>query len=175
MPIETIEFKGDIYPKFQSEGNAAQFAIPFAKHFCKGVGYDIGYNKPEWKFPGSVGIDDGKIIDVSGVECSSVVWNATNLPHGDMDYIFSSHMLEHIPNWVDVLDYWATKLKSGGVLFLYLPHPEQKYWLPWSNRKHLNIFHPNDLKQYFLDNNFKNIFLSERDLNHSFMIVAEKI
>lgn len=178
MPIETIEFKGDVYPKFQSEGNAAQFAIPFAKHFCKGVGYDIGYNKPAWKFPGAVGIDNGKIMDpINGEEYINVDWNATNLPQGDMDYIISSHCLEHLPNWVDVLDYWATKLKSGGVLFLYLPDFSQKYWRPWSNRKHLHAFTPEIIKAYFKDNSdvWKRIAVSEIDLNNSFMIVAEKI
>ena len=43
--IETIEFQRKWYPKFQTEGNASQFAIPFAKHVCKGYGYDIGCMK----------------------------------------------------------------------------------------------------------------------------------
>jgi hypothetical protein len=45
MPIETIDFKGNTYPKFQAEGYAAQFIIPFALKICKGVGYDIGCMK----------------------------------------------------------------------------------------------------------------------------------
>jgi hypothetical protein len=31
--MEIISFKNNKYPKFQSEGNAAQFAIPYAGHF----------------------------------------------------------------------------------------------------------------------------------------------
>lgn len=180
MPIETIEFKGDIYPKFQSEGNAAQFAIPFAKHFCKGVGYDIGYNKPEWKFPGAMGVDDGRVhlpnMPVYVEQCDSE-WNATNFPDGpNVDYIFSSHCLEHLPNWVDILDYWATKLKSGGVLFLYLPDFSQKYWRGWHNRKHLHAFTPGIFKHYIKDNSdvWKHGFVSGVDLNNSFMVVVEK-
>ena len=42
--IETIEFKNKKYPYFQAQGNAAQFALPFAKWLCRGVGYDIGDN-----------------------------------------------------------------------------------------------------------------------------------
>jgi hypothetical protein len=41
--MNTITFNGQQYPEFQAKGNASQFAIPFAKHFCKGEGYDIGY------------------------------------------------------------------------------------------------------------------------------------
>ena len=55
--IETIEFNGAEYPKFQAEGNAAQFAIPFAKHFCTGEGVDIGCAKEEWMFPGAKPVD----------------------------------------------------------------------------------------------------------------------
>ena len=51
--IDYIEYKGDKYPSFQTIGNASQFAIPFAKHFCKGFGYDIGCMKKEWSYPGS--------------------------------------------------------------------------------------------------------------------------
>ena len=34
--IETVAYKKHFYPKFQTEGNASQFAIPFALHVCKG-------------------------------------------------------------------------------------------------------------------------------------------
>jgi len=161
--IKTINFKDKKYPHFQSTGNAAQFALPFAKHLCKGTGYDIGCNREEWKLPGSRGIDisynDG--------------YNATNLPDGEVDYIFSSHCLEHLDNWVQVLLYWKSKLKPGGVLFLYLPHYEQTYWRPWHNTKHKSIFLPVFINDFMVDNNFVNVFVSERDLNNSFIAVGE--
>ena len=49
---ETIMHDGNHYPLFQAQGNASQFAIPFAKHLCKGEGLDIGCMKKEWSFPG---------------------------------------------------------------------------------------------------------------------------
>lgn len=36
---------------------ASQFSIPYANHYCKGIGYDIGFCKEEWKLPNSIGID----------------------------------------------------------------------------------------------------------------------
>ena len=39
--MQVLDYKGDKYPHFQSIGNASQFAIPYAKHFCDGFGYDI--------------------------------------------------------------------------------------------------------------------------------------
>jgi predicted SAM-dependent methyltransferase len=165
--IETIKFKSKIYPKFQSEGNAAQFAIPYAKHVCKGKGVDVGCNRIEWSFPNSIPVDPA----------INPQYDALNFPPEayELDYIFSSHCLEHLYNWVSVLDYWTYKLKSEGVLFLYLPDYSQEYWKPWNNRKHLNIFTPEIISDYMKDNGYKNIFKSEVDLNNAFMIMGEKI
>ena len=159
-----IEYNGKKYPDFQAEGNASQFAIPFAKKFCKGVGYDIGCNRLEWSFPNSIPIDlnfnDG--------------YDAYKLYDGPVDYIYSSHCLEHLPDWITALDYWTSKIKVGGVLLLYLPHYNQEYWRPWNNRKHLHIFTSEIVKDYMINRGYINIFNSERDLNDSFMIVGEK-
>lgn len=163
--IDILTFKNKKYPLFQSQGYAAQFAIPFAKHICKGEGYDIGCNREEWKLPGARGID----------LCFNDGYHATNLPETKVDYIFSSHCLEHLDNWVQVLEYWKTKLKSGGVLFLYLPHYDQEYWRPWHNTKHKSIFLPAFIRDYMNDNGYTNVFVSERDLNSAFIAVGEKI
>lgn len=168
--IETIEFKGEVYPKFQASGFAARFIFPFAKEVCKGVGVDVGCNREEWCFPGAIPCDPNMNTSNDANRFPIGYRSATNC----LDYIFSSHCLEHINEWVDTLDYWYTKLKDGGVLFLYLPHPSQKYWLPWHNRKHVNILHPKDIKAYLKDKGYKNIFVSKRDLNHSYCVMAEK-
>lgn len=162
--IETILFKDKIYPKFQSLGFASQFAFPFAKHVCKGFGYDIGCKNKDWSFPGSIPID----LDFGDG------FHATNLPEKNVDYIFSSHCLEHIFDWVFVMDYWYDTLKSGGTLFLYLPSYEQEYWRPWNNRKHFNIFSPDIIKDYMLNKGYKNVFVSGIDLNSAFMCMGEK-
>ena len=161
--IKSIEYKEHRYPLFQSEGNAAQFAIPFAKHVCVGTGVDIGCNRLEWSFPGSLPVDP--VIND---------YDALNFPYENLDYIFSSHCLEHLYDWVSVLDYWTSKLKAGGVLFLYLPDYSQEYWKPWNNRKHLNIFSPTIIKDYLQDRKYTTIFTSQVDLNNAFMVMAEK-
>lgn len=162
--IDQIDFKGIKYPSFQAEGFAAQFIFPFATKVCTGTGYDIGCNREEWKLPGAIGIDPL----ISGN------LNAMNLPPGEVDYIFSSHCLEHLERWVDVLDYWHKHLKKGGVLFLYLPHPNQEYWMPWNNRKHVNVMSPDILTRYLAHMGYKKITCSGIDLNHSFSLMAEK-
>ena len=162
--IETIHFKGETFPMFQAQGNAAQFALPFAKKVCKGTGFDIGFCKLEWKFPGAVGID----------LCVDDEYNAFNLPDYTVDYIFSSHCLEHLNSWVSALEYWVSRLKPGGVLFLYLPHKTQKYWRPYYNRKHIHSLDPELIQEFLTDLNMKNIFISSYDLNNSFYVIAVK-
>lgn len=159
-----INFNHKQYPSFQALGNAAQFAIPFAKYYCIGTGFDIGCNRVEWSFPGSIPIDP--ILNE---------YSATKLPEIKVDYIFSSHCLEHLPHWVDALDYWIDHIKVGGSLFLYLPHYDQEYWRPWNNRKHVHCFTPNIIDDYLkARSDMKDIFVSQRDLNHAFMAVAQK-
>lgn len=165
--IETIQFKEHTYPAFQSHGFAAQFALPFALQVCKGVGYDIGCNREEWCFPGAIPVDPA----MGGVMGNC---DAYNLPSTLVSYIHSSHCLEHLPDWVAALDYWQTKLKTGGVLFLYLPHPSQQYWRPWNNRKHIHSLSPEIIKDYLTDRGWDKIFVSGCDLNNSFIAMAEK-
>ena len=162
--MNIIKYKGRDYPHFQAEGNASQFAIPFAKHFCKGHGIDIGCNRQEWAFPGAIGVDlnfnDGN--------------DAYNFEYEGLDYIYSSHCLEHLPNWIGALDYWTSKIKPGGILSLYLPHYNQEYWRTWNNLKHLHNLSVEMIKDYMEDRGYINIFHSDRDMNDSFMIVGER-
>jgi len=165
MSIETISHNNQLYPLLQSQGFAAQYAWPFAKKICTGQGLDIGCNRPEWAFPGA------QMIDLNFDDN----YDAYNLPDNRFDYIFSSHCLEHLPDWVKALDHWTTRLKSGGVMFLYLPHYDQTYWRPWDNRKHLSVLTAEYLQDYYQSRDYKKIFVTPgHDLNHSFYAIAEK-
>jgi trans-aconitate methyltransferase len=120
--------------------------------------------KQEWAFPGATPID----LDFDDP------WHADELPPTQVDYIFSSHCLEHVPDWAGTLLYWTERIKSGGTLFLYLPHYDQKYWRPWNNRKHIHAFVPEMLVDFLNENGYTNVFSSQRDLNHSFIVIGEK-
>ncbi len=168
--MNTVEFQGQVLPSWVAEGNHAKFILPFAKQVCKGVGLDIGGNNPEWSLPGA------KIIDPA----FDPKYDATNLPKNPFkdgfDYIFSSHCLEHVPNWQGVLAYWTLNLRTNGVLFLYLPHQDCLYWQPdlMPTKKHLHKFNPEMIVRELSYLGFKNIFASERDLAWSFAVVGEK-
>ena len=162
--MKTIRFNKKEYPVFQTNGNAARFIMPFAQEVCKGKGLDIGCGKEDWSLPGSIPID---------IEFTDK-WHATLLPNYKYDYVFSSHCLEHLMDWVKVLDYWATRIKKNGVLFLYLPDYSQEYWRPWNNTKHVNILKPEYIRDYLEHNKWKKIMVSGVDLYNSFAVCAQK-
>ena len=101
-------------------------------------------------------------------------FDANILPDEIVDFIYSSHCLEHVDNWSKTLEYWISKIKIGGILFLYLPDISQKYWRPWNNNKHIHCFTPEIIRIFLLDHDMKNIFISGIDLNNSFMVVCER-
>lgn len=164
---ETITFNGVHYPKLQSEGYAMQYALPFARKIIgEGkTGYDIGCKKKEWSYPNAILIDPE--LDPEH--------DAGNLPELKVDYILSSHMLEHyVGSWAQLLDHWYSRLHDGGVLFLYLPHPVQEYWLTHNNLKHVHVLFPDMIAKYLHDRKWKDIFVTGYDLNCSYYAIARK-
>lgn len=103
-------------------------------------------------------------------------WDATNFPIDcfNLDYIINSHILEHVQNVVETLEYWKGALKENGILFTYLPSYKSEYWKVQNNRKHLHEFRPKQFKKLLQDLGFKNVFVSGTDLNNSFLAICNK-
>ncbi len=159
---ETFDYNGKIYPDYIRQGDAVRHIIPFAQNFCKGQGLDIGGLR-EWSFPGA--------IVVNPAEPTSK-FDAFNLPDLEPDYIFSSHCLEHIRDYIKALILWSKTLRHGGQLFLYLPHLDMEYWRPENCKKHLHQFTAKQIVRDLVDLGFKDIFHSERDLYWSFAVTG---
>jgi SAM-dependent methyltransferase len=155
-----FDYRGDLYPDYLKNGNACAHIAPAAAHFCRGKGLDIGGGK--WPLPGAIVIDEANGGD------------AMQLPEKKFAYVFSSHCLEHLVNPIAALEHWKSRIEPGGVIFLYLPHPSQKYWRPQWNRKHLHSWRPEDMAQLLRDLGFINVIHSERDLFWSFAVVGFK-
>ena len=158
------EYKGQLYPEYLKTGNACQFITPVALRFCQGRGLDVGASI--WPLPGAkpVELKDGG--------------DAMNLPSnshsatGAWDYVFSSHCLEHLANPIAALEHWKASIKPGGVLFLYLPHPDMAYWKPQNCRKHLHSWRPEAMAEIIRDLGFVDVIHSERDMAWGFTVVG---
>jgi len=112
-------YKGEFYPEYLNKGDASSFIIQKAKQYCRGKGIDVGADR--WPFPGAVPIQN---------EEEQNAYKLDKFPDQSLDYVFSSHCLEHLFRWEDVLRLWTAKLKYGGILFLYLPHESMYLWHP---------------------------------------------
>jgi SAM-dependent methyltransferase len=87
-----------------------------------GRGVDVGAGL--WPLPGAVPVDIWR-----GPGAGRLI---SDFDDGSVDFVFSSHCLEHISDWQSALKEWVAKLKPGGIVFLYLPHPECAIWHPGS-------------------------------------------
>lgn len=154
------EYRGALYPDYLKRGNACQFIAPVAKHFCQGEGLDVGASI--WPLSGAIPIE----LRAGG--------DAMNLPEGPFDYVFSSHCLEHLPDPISALEHWRSRIKPGGTLFLYLPHPDMEYWRPQHCRKHLHQWWPQDMARIVTDLGFVNVLHSERDMAWSFAVAGQR-
>ena len=125
--IDTVSLAGqdfyrygdDLFPAYLNHGNAMQFIKHVAQRWCAGKGIDVGAD--QWPFPGAIPIRN---------EPGASALKLDSIEDGSLDYVFSSHCLEHLDEPADAIALWATKLRTGGVVFLYLPHETMALWRP---------------------------------------------
>jgi SAM-dependent methyltransferase len=110
------------YPSYLNAGNAMKFIQDIALEYCKGIGLDIGAG--QFPLPGAIPIDQNMY---NNAYCLS------SFPDSSVDYVFSSHCLEHLQHWDRAIVEWIRVLKPGGILFLYLPHESMEMWHPGSS------------------------------------------
>lgn len=111
-------YEGKFYPDYLTVGGASHAIFSKALKFCIGEGVDIGAGL--WPLPGARAVD---LYRGPGLGQS-----ISDLANGTLDYVFSSHCLEHIEDWREALHLWTSKLKPAGIVFLYLPHPDCAIW-----------------------------------------------
>jgi len=109
----------------------------FFKNYCQGKGLDIGY------------CGDPIVPDVMGWDFEHGDAHYLNgLEKQSFDFVYSSHLLEHLPDIDMALANWDRVLKQGGYMLLYLPHRdlyEKKTTLPSRfNHDHVHFFLPHE-------------------------------
>jgi SAM-dependent methyltransferase len=109
------------FPSFLNVGDAKAFVQDVALEYCVGRGIDVGAGKNP--LPGATPVDQGDDANA---------YDLGRWPDGSLDYVFSSHCLEHLDRWQEALVEWVRVIRPGGVLFLYLPHEKMTMWLPGS-------------------------------------------
>ena len=105
-----------LYPNYMKQGNAASFIVDVAASHCVGAGIDVGAGK--WPVFGARAVEDNETENAYKIAEKD----------GALDYVFSSHLLEHLERPVEALKEWSRVVRPGGVIFLYVPHPVCEMW-----------------------------------------------
>lgn len=122
--------------------------------YTRGTGLDLGCGSAK-PFPHFIGVDNNIDSKLFGAEASArqlTVKSCERLSifaDESMDFVFSSHLLEHIENYRGALAEWWRVLRVGGHLCLYLPHAEfyPNIGTPGSNPDHKHDFMPTDIME----------------------------
>lgn len=152
--------------------------------YTRGKGLDVGCG-PRKAFPHFVGVDSCKDTELFNIEIKPdvVCEDAANLDFiddGDLDFVFSSHLLEHIEDYQAALVNWWSKIKVGGYLVLHLPHRDfyPNIGTTGSNPDHKHDFIPLDIQQAMarLPGSWDMVVEDERNerMEYSFLQVFRK-
>ena len=159
---------GDFYPDYLTVGGNTFAIRRTAAAFCRGSGLDIGAGY--WPLPGSTPINPNR--------GPGMQFSLEDVPPASQDFVFSSHTLEHIEDWHNESDVWLSKVKPGGVLFLYLPHPECKLWHkdnPFMAQVHKWVPEPEIIVEFLLNRGLSIVSRDDGpDHSYSFYVCARK-
>lgn len=154
----------------------------------RGRGLDLGCGQFK-VLPHVIGIDDGDHAALFGHSfLANLKMNAEKLDifaTQSMDFVFSSHLLEHIEDYREALKEWWRVVKIGGKLILYLPHKDfyPNIGKEGANPTHKHDFLPADiirameLNSTAKNGNFDLIECQERneDQEYSMLLIFRKI
>jgi len=121
------ELRAHIQNILDESASTLSLIQPLIKKYCQGSGLEIGGGKNPYCNPANTKFLD-KFIDNKDASINpDIVSDASSIPVSDetFDYVFSSHVLEHMQDTIGTLEEWLRVLKIGGILFLLLPHGDR--------------------------------------------------
>lgn len=137
-----------------SQGYESRKIAHLTVPYMSGKGLDIGCGM-EKVWPSCIGIDTGHHF---GRGAANIDGNGSDLSlfsDGSLDYIFSSHVVEHIPEKevAKTFKEWARALKPDGHLILYVPSSNlyPKVGAEGANPDHKWDIYPGDIERKLLE------------------------
>jgi ADP-heptose:LPS heptosyltransferase/predicted SAM-dependent methyltransferase len=91
--------------------------------YVRGQGLDVGCGLSK-AWPGMIGLDNGEDYNKNVADITADGRALPMFADNSLDYVFSSHFLEHCEETVPTLREWWRVIKPGGHLVLYLPHAD---------------------------------------------------
>lgn len=114
--------------------------------YTRGKGLDLGCGGFK-AFPHFIGVDSGHQWGKAQADIVSECDKLELFASDGLDFVFSSHLLEHIVNTEAALKEWFRVIKPSGNLVLYLPHKDfyPNVGQPGANPDHKHDFLPSDI------------------------------
>lgn len=142
-----------------------------------GRGLDLGCGHDKI-MPDAIGIN----LNYGGQGDKADFWFNCNerlpTPDAHWDYVYSSHLLEHLtPEPTDLLSHWWEKIRLGGHLIIHLPHKDM--YLE-ENPEHLRMWGTEEIRDMMLLLPQSQLVLVHTDdvsadpARYSFLVVAQK-
>lgn len=133
------------------QGNEASKIKYLIVPYTRGSGLDIGCG-PFKAYPHFIGVDNHDHVarfgwPAQGVDVVADCRQMRMFADGGLDFVFSSHTLEHIEDHKAALAEWWRVIRVGGHLVLYLPHRDlyPNIGQPGGNPDHKHDFHHDDI------------------------------
>lgn len=123
----------------------------FLPRYTRGRGLEIGCGM-EKAYPHFIGVDNGHHFGKGAADFLCEADDLSMFADGSMDFVFSSHVLEHMADMEAALADWCRVLKPGGYLCLYVPSANlyPKCGEPGANPDHKHDIYPGSIP-YLLD------------------------
>lgn len=150
--------------------------------YTRGQGLDLGCG-PDKIWPHAIGVDNYTATAQFGIQMRPDVVSACDkLPvfgSASMDWVYSSHLLEHLEDTASALKEWWRIVKPNGYLILYLPHKGlyPNIGTEGANPDHKHDFMPQDIVDIMKDVGSWDLVRNEdraEDREYSFFQVYKK-
>ena len=133
-------------PQGDEAGKVKYLSVPYTR----GIGADVGCG-PKKAFQHFIGVDNCTDTALFGIpikpDIEADVAKALPFDDEELDFVFSSHTLEHIDDYEAALTEWWRVIRPGGHLCLYLPHRDHYPQIgePGANPDHKHDFTPDHI------------------------------
>lgn len=153
--------------------------------YLRGTGLDIGAGTFK-VLPHAISVDNEIDAQLFGmpVHADVKVKSADNLSifgSASMDFVYSSHLLEHMEDPLKSLKEWWRVVKVGGYLVLYLPHDTlyPKVGEPGANEDHKHNLNEDIVSEWMfqVDSGWDlvNCQVRDQDDEYSFLMIFKKL
>lgn len=125
------------------ESRKIKYLIP---RYTRGRGLEIGCGL-EKAYPHFIGVDNGHHFGKGAADIVAQADDLSMFADESMDFVFSSHVLEHMEDMGNTLAEWWRVIRPGGYLVLYLPHKDfyPNIGQSGANPDHKHDFVPTDI------------------------------